>query len=155
MFIWSLPSIRKALESHLPDIATAFASITEAYGTPDEQKVVNETYLACRSISIDYGVMEKADNVQVSCADFGWSDIGTWGSLYAQLPKDPQGNALSGGNPLCQETTNCLVKETIPNKRLVIDNLHDYVVVDTPDVLMICPRTNEDRIKKLIEKANE
>ena len=156
MFIWSLSSVKKALERLLPDIATAFASISDLYGTPREQQVVNETYLACRSISIDYGVMEAADNVYVSrCADLGWSDVGTWGSLYTQLAKDGHDNALSGGATFCRNTESCLVKQTNPGKRVVIDGLRDYVVVDTPDVLMICPRTDEERIKKLIEAANE
>lgn len=154
IFIWSLSSIRNALEKYLPDIAIAFDSITKVYGTQDELRIVNAAYLNSRSISIDYGVMEKADNVFVSCADFGWSDVGTWGSLYQQLDKEENNNAISGGTVLCSNTSGCLIKELDASKRVVVDGLTDYIVVDANDVLMICPRKDEEAIKHLIEKAN-
>ncbi|MEG0889967.1 MAG: mannose-1-phosphate guanylyltransferase [Bacteroides sp.] len=154
IFIWSLSSIRNALERYLPDIAIAFDSITKVYGTQDELRIVNAAYLNSRSISIDYGVMEKADNVFVSCADFGWSDVGTWGSLYQQLDKEENNNAISGGTILCSNTSGCLIKELDASKRVVVDGLTDYIVVDANDVLMICPRKDEEAIKHLIEKAN-
>jgi len=155
MFIWSLNSIKKALEMHLPDIANAFDSISRVYGTQEELEVVNATYLQSRSISIDYGVMEKANNVYVSCADFGWSDIGTWGSLYQQLDKDDKANAFSGELITCSDTSGCLIKVLDQNKQIVIDGLKDYMVVDTNDVLMICPRKDEEKIKILIAHASD
>lgn len=154
MFIWSLNSIRNALEMYLPDIAAAFESIGSVYGTQEELEIVNAAYLDCRSISIDFGIMEKADNVYVSCADFGWSDVGTWGSLYQQLDKEENDNAISGGAVVCSNTSGCLIKTLDINKRVVVDGLTDYIVVDTPDVLMICPRKDEEAIKGLVEKAN-
>lgn len=155
MFIWSLKSIIKALETHVPDVANLFGMLHDVYGTTEEQERVNEAYLNSRSVSIDYGVMEMADNVYVSCADFGWSDIGTWGSLYQQLEKDSDDNALSGDDILCSDSKGCLVKELNTGKRVVIDGLNNYMVVDMNDVLMICPREDEDRIKLLIESATK
>lgn len=151
MFIWSLKSIIRAMENHLPDLALAFEKINNVYGTLEEQSVVNKTFLDSPSISIDYGIMEKVDNVFVSCADFGWSDMGTWGSLYEQLNKEENANALSGNDIYCSYTEGCLVKELNDNKRVVIEGLKDYLVVDTVDVLMICPRKDENRIKELIK----
>lgn len=123
------------------------------YGTVEEQERVNEAYLNSRSVSIDYGVMERADNVYVSCADFGWSDIGTWGSLYQQLEKDSDDNALSGDDIHCSDTKGCLVKELSAGKHVVVDGLKNFLVVDTDDVLMICPIEDEGRIRQLIESA--
>lgn len=151
MFIWSIESIKRALEAYVPDIASLFNTIE--YNTENEQEAVNYAFENSRSISVDYGIMEKADNVYVSCADFGWSDIGTWGALYQQLNKDKYGNALSGNCFHIQGTTQCLLKEENPEKKVVVDGLKDYIVVDTKDVLMICPREDEERIKKLIEGA--
>lgn len=152
MFIWSVRSIKKALEIYLPDVASVFASV-DCYNTADEQNAINNAFAASPSISIDYGVMEKADNVYVSCAEFGWSDIGTWGSLYQHLDKDARDNVLSGNKFYLQGTKGCLLKTTSPDKQVVIDGLTDYLVVDTDDVLMICPREDEEKIKKLIEGA--
>lgn len=155
MFIWSLRSIRDALKAYLPDISNAFDSISQVYGTQDELHFVNAAYINSRSISIDYGVMEKADNVYVCCADFGWSDVGTWGSLYQQLDKNEEdGNAISAEKVIYGNISGCLIKELDANKCVVVDGLKDYIVVDTSDVLMICPRKDEEAIKRLIEKAN-
>ncbi len=155
MFIWSLSAIKKAFENYLPDIAQAFDEITEVYATDKEQEVVDAVYEASRSISIDYGVMEKAQNVYVSCADFGWSDVGTWGSLYQQLEKDESANALSGEDILITNSSSCLVKELNDKKTVVVDGLDNFMVVDTDDVLMICKLGNEDYIKELINKTVE
>lgn len=154
MFIWSLKSIKKALEIYLPDLAATFERISDIYCTEEEKKVVDDAYVNSRGVSIDYGIMEKAANVFVSCADFGWSDVGTWGSLYQRLDKDENENALSGDNIYCSDTSGCLVKESISDKRVIIDGMKDYLIVDAEDVLMICPRTDEKRITQLIEKAN-
>lgn len=153
MFIWSLKSIRKAFETHLPDVATLFAA-ADTYGTPGEQEAVNRAFTDSRSISIDYGVMEKAENVYVSCAEFGWSDVGTWGSLYQQMEKDEAENVVSGDRVHVENSSGCLLKETNKDKQVVVDGLEDFLVVDTPDVLMICPREDEERIKKLIETVS-
>jgi mannose-1-phosphate guanylyltransferase len=153
MFIWSLQSIIKSLKTYLPDIANAFFTIESCYNTPEEQTVVNETYLACRSISIDYGVMEKATNVYVSCADFGWSDIGSWHSLYDLLEKDVDNNVISADTHCVVDVNDCMIKESNTCKRIVIQGVENLLIVDTDDVLMIC-RKDENLIRDLIKIAN-
>lgn len=155
MFIWSVKAIDRALREHLPTVSELFRSAEEFYFTPQEQEKVNEVYLASESISIDYGIMEKAQNVYVRSADFGWSDLGTWTSLYEQSEKDERDNVLQGEEILATDTTNCLVKQLNEGKRVVIDQVKDLLVVDTDDVLLICDRTDEDRVKKVIDNANE
>ena len=153
MFIWSVDTITKALETYLPDVASLFASITPVYGQSDERRVVNETYEKSPSISVDYGIMEKADNVFVRCsASLGWSDVGTWGALYELQQKDINGNVENGSLVLYNNSRNTLVKELKPGKLVVVDNLDNYIVVDTEDVLMIC-RKDEDGVKSLIENS--
>lgn len=153
MFIWSLLAIKSALEKHLPEIAKAFYSIMDDYDQPEEQVAVNATYEASQSISIDYGVMEKADNVYMSCADFGWSDVGSWGSLYQQLEKDGSNNALGGEDILISDSSDCLVKELNNKKTVIVDGMTNCLIVDTDDVLMICKLDDEDHIKKVITES--
>ena len=155
MFIWSVKAIDAALRAHLPTVSELFRSAEQYYYTPDEQKNVNEVYLASESISIDYGIMEKADNVYVRSADFGWSDLGTWTSLYEQSTKDERDNVLSGDDILATDTTNCLVKQLNDGKRVVVDGVKDLLVVDTEDVLLICDRRDEDQVKAVIDFATK
>lgn len=155
MFVWSVKAIDEALQQHLPAVSELFRSAEQYYYTPDEQKNVNEVYLRSESISIDYGIMEKSDNVYVTSADFGWSDLGTWTSLYEQSTKDERDNVLSGDDILATDTTNCLVKQLNEDKRVVVDGVKDLLVVDTKDVLLICNRTDEDRVKAVIDNATK
>ncbi|MBQ5831550.1 MAG: mannose-1-phosphate guanylyltransferase, partial [Alistipes sp.] len=107
-------------------------------------------YTECKSISIDYGIMEKADNVYVHNSDFGWSDVGTWGSVHQLSRKDRYANALSHEGCFTYDTRNSLV--SVPEGKVaVINGLRDYIVVDTEDVLMICPRSEEQSIRKYID----
>lgn len=116
-----------------------FASIAPSYGTPQEQQSIERIYPECRNISIDFGIMEKAGDVYVRCSDFGWSDVGTWGSLYQHSAKDADGNVAPAENML-YDTKGCIVK--VPAGKLaVIEGLEDYIVVDSGDVLMICPKS--------------
>ncbi len=153
MFVWSVAAIRRALETYIPDIAQRFADLMPYYSTEQEQAEVNKAYKSCRSISIDYAVMERAKNVVVVDGDFGWSDIGTWGSLYDHLDKDSDQNARIGGDVLYFDTCNTLVKEELPEKLLVLAGLDDFVVADTQDVLLVCPKKDEAELKQLIEKV--
>ncbi len=148
IFIWRADAILDELRLHLADTYELFASIEESYDTPEERAEVARIYSEVRGTSIDYGVMEKSNNVFVRCSDFGWSDIGTWGSLYQYAAKDDDGNTLSE-NCFNFDTHNCVVR--IPKEKIaVIEGLEDYIVVDTEDVLMICPKSNEQDIKKFI-----
>jgi mannose-1-phosphate guanylyltransferase len=153
IFIWSLNSIQKALFAYLPDIADLFSQGMDKYDTPDEEAFIFKTYSQCNNISIDYGIIEKAENVFVFAADFGWSDIGTWNSLYLQLNKDENRNAIKNAKIYLSDVSNSMIDSGNQNKLFVIKGLDNYLVVDTNDVLMICPRENEDVIKQTISEA--
>lgn len=155
MFIWGIKTICNNLEKHLPDVAKLFDNISDAYNTPAEQDAVNNAFEASRSISIDYGVMEQATDVSVCPAEFGWNDLGSWGALYAQLDKDANGNVVATDDVLVSDTQNSLIKSTNTNKRLVIDGVDNLLIVDTEDILMICPRKDENRVKDLISKSSK
>jgi mannose-1-phosphate guanylyltransferase len=153
IFIWSLNAIQKALATYLPDIADIFSKGMDKYNTPEEESFIFEAYSQCYNISIDYGVMEKAENVFVFSADFGWSDVGTWNSLYLQLDKDENRNAIKNAKTYLSDVSNSMIDSGSQNKLFVIKGLDNYLVVDTDDVLMICPRENEDVIKQTISEA--
>ena len=149
IFIWKTETILENFSAFLPDLQQTFGSIGAYYNTPQEQQHIERIYPECRNVSIDFGVMEKAHDVYVRCSDFGWSDIGTWGSLYQHSPKDEKGNVESRFCML-YDTEGCIVK-TDTDKLTVIEGLKDYIVVDHKDVLMICPKANEQNIKKFID----
>ena len=149
IFIWSLPSIMKALETHLDNVATLFEKGKKLYNTSNEVHFINKTYSECQSISVDYGIMEKAKNVYVLTSDFDWSDLGTWGSLYENETKDDAGNVTSGDNILLYDTQNCIVKVT-NEKVAVIQGLDGYIIAESNDTLMICRREDEQQIKQFV-----
>ena len=150
IFIWKVRDIIEAFEKHLPDHAALFDEIRNDLGTEREEQAIQRVFTECRAISIDYGVMEMADNVYVHCGDIGWSDVGTWGSVYQHSRKDRFANAASNDNIKVYDTRNSLI--SIPSEKIaVVSGLKDYIVVDTPDVLMICPMSDEQNIKSFIE----
>lgn len=149
IFIWSNQAILKALNICVPEISALFNAQQKAFNTPEEGTVIQTIYAGCPSISIDYGVMEKADNVYVRKCDFGWNDVGTWGSLYQLSAKDEKANATQG-NVRLYNSSGCMVKAPA-EKMVVIDSLSDYIIADTPDALMICPMKNEQHIKQVLE----
>ncbi len=149
IFIWSLKSIMKAFKDHLPDVDALFKEGVGLYDTPKEASFIDDTYYSCQNISIDYGVMEKADNVYVYCTDFGWADLGTWGSLHEHLPVDEQGNSFRGEKILAYKTKNSIVQ--MPKDKLaIIQGLEDYIVVDADDILMIVRKEDEQDIKQFV-----
>ena len=150
IFIWKVKDIISAFKKHLPEHDSLFCDIEADLGTEREQEAIEKVFSACRAISIDYGVMEKANNVYVHSGDFGWSDVGTWLSVYQQSRKDRYANATTGGQVNVYDTRNSLI--SIPeNKVAVVSGLKNYIVVDTDDVLMICPKEDEKSIKSFIE----
>ena len=149
LFFWSLKSILSSFETNLPEVSKLFAAGMDKYNTEEEQQFINDTYPTCANISIDYGIMEKADNVDVLCADFGWSDLGTWGSLYDISDKDDNQNAIKAEKVFTYETKNCLVSIN-DNKIAVLQGLDDFIVVDSGDVLMVCNKNEEQRIKQFV-----
>ncbi len=149
MFLWSVRSIIKAFSIYMPEMHSLFSSITTLYGTPNEAAAVERVFFESKSISIDYAIMEKADNVYVKIGEFSWCDIGTWGSLVDYTNCDELGN-VTPKNSCLYNTSNTIIS-TPEDKLVVISGLEDYLVVDTDDVLMVCPRSEEQNIKSFIE----
>ena len=150
LFIWNVNSIIKALEKHLPDVTNKLASDT--YGTPKETDFINERFSTCNNVSIDFGVMEKADNVYVSLGDFGWSDLGTWGSLYDLSEKDDEGNVTLKCHTQLYDSKNNIV--VLPSGKLaVIAGMEGYLIAESDNVLLICPKDQESAIRKYVNDA--
>ena len=149
MFFWSLKSILNAFDVYLPEVDNLFKEGMKSYNTSNESGFIASAYSKCKNISIDYGIMENADNVHVLCADIGWSDLGTWGSLFDTSKKDSNKNFTKGGKTYLYETSECLIN--LPdNKLAVVQGLKDYIVVDSNDVLLICRKQEEQRIKQFV-----
>ncbi len=149
IFIWSLKSILSAFESHLSNVSELFRKGYKLYGTADEIPFLNKTYSECQNISIDYGIMEKATNVYVMCSDFGWSDLGTWGSLYDNSVKDEQQNVVTGENVLLYGSADCIVN--MPDDKLVIlQGLNGYIVVESEGTLLVCKKEDEQQIRQFV-----
>ncbi len=149
IFVWSTTSIIKALETHDPELANVFKEGWEFYNTDQEAEFINRAYTTCKNISIDYSVMEKAENSYVRASIFGWSDLGTWGSLYTHIQKDEHKNALVGKNVLTYDCNNCIVH--VPKDKLVVlQGLEDYIVVESDGVLMICKKQDEQQIRNFV-----
>lgn len=154
IFIWSVKSILKAFESSLPEMYSLFSKANNVYNTEFEDDFINTNYANAENISIDYGILEKAKNVHVLPVNFDWNDLGTWGSLYNKLPKDSNQNASVGGQTIFRDSSNNMVK-TQNGKRVVIQGLNDYIVVEKDDVLLICPKSNEQDIKQITSQVKE
>ncbi len=152
IFIWKIGSILEEFEKHQPEMFELFASEKEKLNTPAEKTAIDQIYPLCTSISIDYAIMEKADNVYVIPSSFGWSDLGTWASAYDNLEKDYLGNAIAGNNILVIDSTKCMVSAP-QDKLLVLQGLNDFIVVDTKDVLLICKQDREQEIKEYVAEV--
>lgn len=153
IFIWSVHSILAAMESFLPEVNDLFKGGVEKYNTPEESDFIETTYQHCKNISIDYGIMEKANNVFVVLSDFGWSDLGTWGSLYDNLSKNGKDNAVIGKQVFMYDSNNCIVN--IPDEKLVIlQGLDNYIVVESNNTLLVCKKEDEQKIKEMVSKIN-
>lgn len=149
IFVWSLKSIMKAFEQHLPEVDSIFKEGIPNYNTKNEEVFIKNAYTVCKNISIDYGVMEKADNVYVLISDFGWSDLGTWGSLYETRNKDVNSNTIVGKNVMTYDTKNCIVN--MPKDKLVVlQGLDDYIVVEDNNILLICKKGEEQQIRQFV-----
>ena len=147
IFVWNVETIVQALRYYEPEVSEIFEGMLPYYGTPDEQAVINERFPQCKSISIDYAVMEKAEEIYVFPASFGWSDVGTWGSLITLADKDREGNACIGPRIEVHETHNCII-HTSEERRVVVQGLDGYIVAEKGDTLLICKLSEEQRIKE-------
>ena len=147
IFIWNVNTIVNAFRMYQPAMARIFESMVPYYGTDREQQIVNERFPECENISVDYAIMEKAEEIFVCPADFGWSDLGTWGSLHQLSQKDLYSNACIGSNISMFESHNCIV-HTTQEKKVVIQGLDGYIVTECDDTLLICKLSEEQRIKQ-------
>lgn len=151
IFIWSATSIDKAFAKHLPEMHALFRSGEAIYGTAGEAAFIAKVYGQCQSLSIDYGILEKADNVYVLPSDFGWSDLGTWGSLYTHLTKDANGNAGTNRKVYVHDGADNMV-HVQDNRLVVLQGLDDFIVVSTNDVLLVCRKQDEQKIKGIVQE---
>lgn len=150
IFVWSVKNIIKAFEKHLPEMDDIFKEDKEAYNTDREREFIQSAYLQCTNISIDYGIMEKADNVYVLPSEFGWSDLGTWASVYELAEKDYVGNAvIPSEKVIMYDSSNCMVNVPM-GKLVVLQGLHDFIVVEDNNILLICRRDQEQEIKQIV-----
>jgi mannose-1-phosphate guanylyltransferase len=149
IFTWKVKNILPALEKFLPEIYDIFAAEKDKFNGPEETAAIEKIYPLCTNISIDFGIMEKADNVYVIPASFAWSDLGTWKSAWENMNKDAKGNAVAGDQVMIVDAANNMIH--VPNNKLVlIQGLDDYIIVDTKDVLMICKKEKEQEIKDYV-----
>ena len=153
MFLWRSEVIIKAFEQLLPDVANEFEKGRKYYHTPKEQGFIDKAYAHCPNISIDYGIMEKAQNVFVMKADFGWSDLGTWSSLHELSNKDDENNVVIGCNAQLYNSSNNVIA-TEPNKLVIVDGLNDYLVAEDNGVLLICKKDDEQKMRQYVKDAD-
>lgn len=149
IFMWSMQEIQKAFENFLPDVNDLFKQGEGLYNTANEAEFIDKIYQVCRNISVDYGIMEKANNVHVYAADFGWSDLGTWGSLYDIRKKDNNHNVVSGNRVKVYDSNKCIINMP-KNKVVVVQGLDDYIVVENDDMLLICKKSDEQQIRQYV-----
>lgn len=153
LFVWNVKAIKKALQRYMPETAEIFEDCEDAFFTENEPSFIGKAYTHCRSVSIDNGIMEKADNVHVVLSDFGWSDLGTWKSLYELSEKDVNQN-VTDGNLLLHNTRDCIIK-TPKDTLVVINGLEGFIVAEHDGVLLICKKEDEQRVKEFVSEAKE
>lgn len=151
IFIWSVETIVNALRIYAPRINNIFERLQDVYGTDKEQEAIDRSYPDCDNISIDYAVMEKAEEIFVCPADFGWSDLGTWTSLLMQTKHDINGNSLIGDDIKTYETHNCVI-HTLGERKVIIQGLEGYIVAENDKQLLVCKLAEEQRIRQFVEE---
>ena len=152
IFVWQVKNVMKAFEKYQPEMYELFDNEKENFNTGNEKDAINRIYPLCTNVSIDFAIMEKADNVFVIPSSFGWSDLGTWNSAYDNLDKDYLGNAVASENVIVIDATRCMV--SAPHDKLVlIQGIDDCIIVDTKDVLMICKKEKEQSIKEYVAEV--
>ncbi len=154
IFIWSARAISEAFERFQPQMNAMFQEGLPVYNTPDEVQFINDNYALAQNISIDYAVMENAQNVYVLPATFDWNDLGTWGSLHEKLGKDNQNNAVVNARVILENAHNNIIRSDA-KKMIIIDGLDDFIIVDKEDVLLIYPKSKEQDIKRITALAQE
>jgi len=154
IFIWSADSILKAFEIFLPEMNKLFCEGAHAYNTDFEDDFIEDNYALAENISIDYGIMQKAENIYTLPVDFGWNDLGTWSSLYEKLEKDNAQNAVVNAKTIFKNASNNMVSTT-KNKHVIIQGLDNFIVIEKEDVIMICPKKDEQEIKQIVSEVKK
>lgn len=150
IFIWNVSTIVNALRVYAPEINEVFENLLPLYGTDKEQDAINENFPKCESISVDYAILEKSEEIYCFPASFGWSDLGTWGSLRENVSRDNNGNAVIGDNVQTYETRDCVI-HCSEERRVVVQGLDGYIVAEKDNTLLICKLSEEQRIKQFSE----
>lgn len=153
MFVWKATSLIQAFEEYMPDMAEVFEEGRKIYGTPKEAEFVSSAYTQVKNISIDYGIMEKSNQVYVILGDFGWSDLGSWNSLYELAEKDENNNVVEA-NAILYDTANSYIKVT-GEKLVVVQGLDNYLVNETDNVLLICKLDAEKKFREFVSTAKK
>lgn len=154
IFIWSVKAITEAFEKFQPQMNALFLKGVESYNTPDEKSFIEENYALSENVSIDYAVMESAKNVYVLPATFDWNDLGTWGQLHEKLDKDENKNGVINAKVVLENASGNIIRSDA-DKIIVVDGLHDYIIVDKEGVLLIYPKSKEQDIKRITALANQ
>lgn len=154
MFIWKAETIRNEFEEHLPELDEAFHDASEKFYTPDESSAIVKAYSQSRSISIDYGIMEKAENVHVVLGDFGWSDLGSWETMHELISEKDENKNVVQANTLLYNTKNCLIKVD-GEKLVVIQDLNGYLVTEHENVILICKKDSEKKFREFVADVKE
>lgn len=154
MFIWTAKAIVEAFETMMPELAKLFEENIDGLNSETEKEAISAIYSQCQNISIDYGIMEKAPNTDVILADLGWSDLGTYGSIYDQLDKDENRNVKLSDNIRTYDTSNSIMKLN-GDKLAVIQGLTNHIVIDTDDVLLICQKDEEQKVKQFVNDLKQ
>ena len=154
IFLWRASSIIEAVKRFAPDLSATFERGADVFGTPRETEYIHAHFTDCPSVSVDYAIMEKADNVYVEIVNFGWNDLGTWGSLYDNSPKNRDNNVTQNCNVLAYGSAGNIF--LLPQDKLaVVSGLHDYIVADSGDVLLVCPKSEEQRIRQMVNDVRQ
>ena len=154
IFIWSVQSITEAFSKFQPQMNALFQQGVDSFNTSNEKQFIEDNYANAENISIDYAVMEKAQNVYVLPATFDWNDLGTWGQLHEKLDKDENNNGVINAKVVMENASNNIIRSDA-NKIIVIDGLHNYIIVDKEGVLLIYPKSKEQDIKRITKLAND
>lgn len=148
IFIWGVQAILNAMRKYLPELAEIFEDAFPKFNTAEEKEVIRTTYLQCKNISIDYGIMEKANNVFMCLGDFSWSDLGSWGSIHEISDKDSNNNVVSA-NALIYDTQNCIIKGS-PDKLIVVQGLNGFLVGEFGNVFIVCEKDHEEQFRRFV-----
>jgi mannose-1-phosphate guanylyltransferase len=154
IFIWKVKDVLEAYKKYLPDMFHLFDDSKQLLNGPGEEMLIQHIYPLCQDISIDFGIMEKSDNVYIIPSSFSWSDLGSWNSAWENMEKDDAGNAVAGKNVMVIDAIKCMVHAS-PEKMIVIQGLDEYIVADTKDALLICQKEKEQEIKSYLAEIKK